>query len=58
MASSAQKTPIIKPSKIKNEAKYSAMRSGEISHPAIITITVIIVVSNISGTEIPSTPSE
>ncbi|MNV67340.1 hypothetical protein D3C71_1601400 [compost metagenome] len=56
MPSSALKTPIIRPDRIRNAPMYWLTRSVMDSHEAITTITVIKAVSGTNQNEIPSTP--
>ena len=56
MASSALNTPIIRPLIIKKQAMYCATRFCITSQAAIITISVVKLVSKIKGTAKPSAP--
>ncbi len=52
----AENTPIIRPSMIRKAARYCATRLVTEFHAAMITGTVMKVVSRISGSAMPSTP--
>ena len=57
LPSSAENTPIIKPSRIRNAATYWLTRSSIEPHAPISTSTVVSVVRPISAIEMPSAPS-
>ena len=54
----AENTPTISPSRIRNAARYCAVRSVMTFQPATMMRMVVKVVSRISGSAMPSTPSE